>query len=620
MSASASTRLRQLATQYHGGELNLQNYRRLRAELLDRLTSADASAGANAGTVASVDESSVTLPKYPRPPAVLPSSSSEPAMLAAPAMPAPVTSATPAIAAPVAVIVPVAPAKPATRAPAPQPPRVQPATAPRSATPAPDPTPPPTASAAAPARSGGGGKFVVVLVIVAAIGAGAFWYFKLRPAASASADTEQAVPTAESYRAINDFLAGEDWSDEQIANFNSRWSTLPDDMRNAAIEETWYQEFVGRVRSQVKERRALMATADSVGTVDGPLSALASSLGIDVSSPDAVVVRSRIRPNAAASDPSGSTRATGLQPANSTASAERPKDSDAPPATTAASTPAATPGATKSAAAATQPASAAKHAALVNTADVANPDKCRVELVGSRKPRCRDALNVGGFGPFLAMIPAGGFDMGSKQVAQEQPVHRVTIAKPFAIAEFETSQAEFQLFCSHTKRACEAHWQGGDFPMVRVNWRDARDYAAWLSEVSGKSYRLATEAEWEYAARGGSSGLFPSGDALSQTDAVFSVTDKLGAPWPRSQRINANAFRLYHSIGNVREWVDDAWLPSFAGAPSDGSARAAGDAAQRVVRGGAYTDAAAKLRFTTREGVDATTRDLITGFRVVREL
>ncbi|MBC8028016.1 MAG: SUMF1/EgtB/PvdO family nonheme iron enzyme [Steroidobacteraceae bacterium] len=472
----------------------------------------------------------------------------------------------------------------------------------------------------APARRGGAGKYVVVLLLVAAIAAGAFWYVKLRPATSAPASAEQAAPTAESYRSIQEFLAADDWSDEQIANFNSRWSTLPDDMRIAAIDEAWYQDFVGRVRSQVKERRALIATADRAGAVEGPLSALANSLGIDVSSPDAVVVPSRIRPSPPDGERSGTSRAAAVKPANSDASVPLTKNADAAPATVAPATPVTAPGTSKPAVAAAQPASAAKPA-LVNTADVPNPDKCRVELVGSRKPRCRDALNVGGFGPFLAMIPAGGFDMGSKQVAQEQPVHHVTIAKPFAVAEFETSQAEYQLFCTHTKRACQPQpWQGADFPVVRVSWQDARDYAAWLSEVSGKSYRLATEAEWEYAARGGSTALFPSGDALSQTDAVFSVTDKLGAPWPRSQKINANAFRLYHSIGNVREWVDDAWVPNFTGAPSDGSARAAGDAAQRVVRGGAYSDTAPKLRFTTREGVDATTRDPFTGFRVVREL
>jgi len=209
--------------------------------------------------------------------------------------------------------------------------------------------------------------------------------------------------------------------------------------------------------------------------------------------------------------------------------------------------------------------------------------------------------------------------MGSRQISQEGPVHAVTISRPFAIAEHETSQGEYQSFCTQAKRNCEAQpWPGDDYPVVKVSWQDAHDYAAWLSSVTGFRYRLATEAEWEYAARGGGAALYPQGEALAQTDAVYSVNEKLAAPWRRGQRINA-AFRLFHAIGNVREWVEDPWVPSHEGAPADGSARKSGEGTQRVVRGGAYTDLGPKLRFTTREGADGSTRDAITGFRVVRE-
>jgi formylglycine-generating enzyme required for sulfatase activity len=590
MSASASTRLRQLATQYHSGELNLPSYRRMRAELLDRLTNAESDQ----------DEATTTLPQRLRPVAA-----------AAPAA-APLPAAAPAPA-PAQVAVPVAVAPPVKAPPAVAPP---PAELPQ----------PPTA------KPKGAGRAFIVIALVAVLAGAAAWYFYLRPGSvSPGAMSEQSESNPESYNAINDFLAADDWSDEQIANLNARWATLPDDMRLAALAEPWYQNFVERVRSRVKERRALTATADRPGTVEGPLAALASSVGIDISSPDTILPAPVRLPSAEADAVHAKESVTGAQ-----TTAQAAATSASPAAAKAAANGAATNGVAAPATAAAsgkpgssalRPASSANATAgAQQTSPDTSPDRCRIELVRSRKPRCRDALNIGGFGPYLAMVPGGEFQMGSKQVAQEQPVHTVRISKAFAIAEYEASQAEYQLFCKATGRACEAQpWAGDDLPVVRVNWQDARDYASWLSTVSGNTYRLATEAEWEFAARSGGSALYPSGEALAQTDAVFSHTDKLTAPWPRSRKINANTsspntFKLYHSIGNVREWVEDAWSASFAGAPDDGSARSTADSALRVVRGGAYSDSAPKLRFTTREGVDPATRDATTGFRVVREL
>ena len=549
MSASAATRLRQLATQYHGGEIDLPSYRRMRAELLDRL----------AGAEAEFDESSTTLPQRSR---------------AAPA-------------------------------PAPAAPR-----APQSA-PAPAP---------APRKSGSAIYILLGLVIVA--GAAGYFFF-LRPAAPAA--TVEAAPPAdtssESYLAINDFLAADDWSDDQIANFNTRWATLPDDERAAALDQSWYQGFVERVRSRVKERRALTATADRPGAVEGPLSALASSVGIDISSPDTIVVPPVRRPVVAAEPANRDAAPTPVAPPGaSVVKTTTPPPVPAPAGkSTAATAPAlATP---KPVGAAVRPAGATAAASTVAPPDnSSNTDRCRLELVGSRRPKCHDALAGGGFGPYLIVFDKGTFEMGSKVISQEEPVHAVTIARPFAIAEHEASQGEYQLFCAQTKRACEAQpWAGEDYPVVNVSWQDARDYAAWLSGATGFRYRLATEAEWEYSARGGTTALYPQGEALGQTDAVYSFGEKLSAPWRRAQRINA-AHRLFNAIGNVREWVEDPWSPGYAGAPADGSARSAGEGSLRVVRGGAYTDLAPKLRFTTREGLDASSRDTLTGFRVVREL
>src|SRR5262249_50414259 len=126
--------------------------------------------------------------------------------------------------------------------------------------------------------------------------------------------------------------------------------------------------------------------------------------------------------------------------------------------------------------------------------------------------------------------------------------------------------------------------------------------------------------QWEYAARAGRTGLFPSGDALSPTDAYYSLLNKQTTAARRGQKFNANAFRLVHTVGNVREWVDDAWATNFASAPTDGSALKSAKPTMRVVRGGSYTDGAARLRLSLREGLAPNTRDTTTGFRIVREL
>jgi serine/threonine-protein kinase PpkA len=219
------------------------------------------------------------------------------------------------------------------------------------------------------------------------------------------------------------------------------------------------------------------------------------------------------------------------------------------------------------------------------------------------------------------MVPAGAFEMGSAAASDEQPVHRVTIREPFAISVYEVSQGDFKQFCEHTKYTCAPQpWTGDDYPVVNVSWDDARAYAEWLSSVTRHRYSLPTEAQWEYAARAGQAGPFPGGDSLSPTDAHYSMLAKQTAAVRRDQKFNANAFRLVHTLGNVREWVEDAWAPGFAGASNDGSAMKLAQGAMRVARGGSYSDGAARLRLSMREGLPASTRDSTTGFRVVREL
>jgi formylglycine-generating enzyme required for sulfatase activity len=156
-------------------------------------------------------------------------------------------------------------------------------------------------------------------------------------------------------------------------------------------------------------------------------------------------------------------------------------------------------------------------------------------------------------------------------------------------------------------------------PIVNVSWSEAVAYAEWLSGVTGARYRLPTEAEWEYAARGGATTTYPFGDELLPTHARFSFRQTEERPLAANDRsINRNDFRLYHMLGNVREWVADAWSDHYAGAPADGRA-APGGAGERVVRGGSYADGADALRVAARVRLGAA-GDRYTGFRLLREL
>jgi len=222
----------------------------------------------------------------------------------------------------------------------------------------------------------------------------------------------------------------------------------------------------------------------------------------------------------------------------------------------------------------------------------------------------------------MAVVPAGAFDMGSSAASEEQPVHHVSIGQPFAVSVYEVSQGEFKQFCEAVHRTCaQQPWSGDDYPVVNVSWDDARAYTDWLSSVTHHHYSLPTEAQWEYVARAGSTGLYPNGDStLSPTDADYSVSKLQTVAARRSDRFNANAFRLMHTLGNVREWVEDAWVQNYKGAPDDGSAVKSTQPAMRVARGGSYADGASRLRLSLRERLAPGTRDVTTGFRIVREL
>jgi formylglycine-generating enzyme required for sulfatase activity len=225
-------------------------------------------------------------------------------------------------------------------------------------------------------------------------------------------------------------------------------------------------------------------------------------------------------------------------------------------------------------------------------------------------------LRAGGGGPIMVVLPGGEFVMGGAR-PNEQPTVTAKINYPFAIAAYETTVKEYQAFCNATKRKCPAQpWNADDYPVVNVTWADANAYAGWLGAQTGLKYRLPSETEWEYAARAGSKSRYPFGDELLPTHARFSYSAPVDSPLPVSDKsVNRNRFRLYHMIGNVREWVADGWSESLSGLSGDGSPRGNG-AAIGVVRGGSYRNGAEQLGSAARQAQPATQADLETGFRV----
>ncbi len=245
---------------------------------------------------------------------------------------------------------------------------------------------------------------------------------------------------------------------------------------------------------------------------------------------------------------------------------------------------------------------------------------CRAALAKQRRPYCRDALTGKLKAPALVVLPEGQAEMGGNN-PEEQPRHSITIEQPFALGIYEVSFEEFQFFCVATKRECPAQpWTDPELPVVNVPWTLAIEYTKWLSKTSGATYRLPSESEWEYAARAGTVSVYPFGDEILPTHARFSFRAAETTPLASKDRsINRNKFRLYHMIGNVREWVLDVWHENYAGAVSDGSART-GSSDQRVVRGGSFADGPDRIRSASRTHLAATAGDAETGFRIVREI
>jgi formylglycine-generating enzyme required for sulfatase activity len=281
--------------------------------------------------------------------------------------------------------------------------------------------------------------------------------------------------------------------------------------------------------------------------------------------------------------------------------------------------------------------------------------------------------------PEMVVIPAGEFTMGSppeerrwavsqgakeEWVARETPQHRVMIAKPFAAGKFEVTRAEYGAFARDAGHGAgdgcfvfkDEKWEkdaGKDWrspgyaqterdPVVCVSWSDAKAYVEWLTRKTGKTYRLLTEAEWEYAARAGTATARYWGDdrdneqgcnyangadrtaarllKVAETKNRFFMCEDGREFTSPAGLYRANSFGLHDMLGNVWEWVEDCWNESYAGAPSDGTAWLSGNCGLRVLRGGSWFYSPRFLRSANRNRRSTDNRYIYDGFRVARTL
>jgi len=239
----------------------------------------------------------------------------------------------------------------------------------------------------------------------------------------------------------------------------------------------------------------------------------------------------------------------------------------------------------------------------------------------------RDRMKNGTNGPEMVVILAGRFRMGDiqgKGLNVEQPVHEVHIKRRFGVSRYEITFDQYDEFAKPTGRNLpdDEGFGRGRRPVIRISWHEAGDYAEWLSQQTGKHYRLPTEAEWEYAARAGTETAYWWGNEMKPGLANCLAC---GTPSDNSQTVpvgyfKPNPFGLYDTAGNVREWVQDCWHDNYQGAPSDGSAwekEHNGDCDGRVRRGGSYIG---DVRSSSRGLFRAGARFRALGFRLVREI
>jgi formylglycine-generating enzyme required for sulfatase activity len=282
-------------------------------------------------------------------------------------------------------------------------------------------------------------------------------------------------------------------------------------------------------------------------------------------------------------------------------------------------------------------------------AAAAGPD-VPLTLVEEQALKPKDSFKECAGCPVMVVLPAGSFVMGSPKTEvghneSEEPLHQVTIARPFAVGRYEVTFAEWDACvsaggCKHNPeegwgRPSDGAWGRGRQPVIDVSWNDiTAEYLPWLSRTTGKTYRLLSEAEWEYAARAGTTTPFATGPTITIEQANFNGNEPYGESFSlyasgkdvwRQKTVEVgsyspNAFGLYDMHGNAWEWVQDCWNSNYNGAPADGSAWAVGECDKRIPRGGSWQLDAKLLRSARRAWSPPGFRSSNNGFRVARSL
>jgi formylglycine-generating enzyme required for sulfatase activity len=261
----------------------------------------------------------------------------------------------------------------------------------------------------------------------------------------------------------------------------------------------------------------------------------------------------------------------------------------------------------------------------------------------------------------MVALPPGHFSMGSSDTEEghdvaEAPMHEVQIDYVFAIGAAAVTRDVFSIFIDDAGYEMgesayvfeDARWvvvrgrgwrdpgfaQNGDHPVTCVSWRDAQAFLVWLNDRVGLTgqpgvYRLPSEAEWEYACRGGTSTPFSFGDTLNTDQANFNGRLTYGGAeasmlWRKATtpagHLSANGFGVHDAHGNVWEWCDDVWNANYEGVPATGTAQLTGDLSARVRRGGCWDTGPHLCRSATRFRGDPQYRGSNTGFRLARTL
>ena len=270
------------------------------------------------------------------------------------------------------------------------------------------------------------------------------------------------------------------------------------------------------------------------------------------------------------------------------------------------------------------------------TADEARTLIAAGRKVGRKRPgeEFRDCPEC----PEMVVVPAGSFTMGSPPTEKgrsenEGPQRRVTIREPFAVGKYEVTFAEWDACVAaggcRRHRPYDRGWGRGRRPVINVSWNDAKEYVGWLSRKTDKDYRLLSEAEWEYAARAETTGPFHFGQTISSNQANYDGRFTYGSGRRGEFRkktmpvgaFPANEFGLNDVHGNVQEWVEDCWQPTYVGAPRDGSAWITGGYCRfRVLRGGSWIFTPTLLRTAHRSRNPADSSYSKVGFRIARTL